>query len=154
MAIGKTPIKILTRSARLRANRERLARESQLLWSWGEIAAALRVSEDTVRDWRSKYGLPVYRSGPGRTCMVYALRDEVTKWMLEHGDRYTMKVGHLQPTNPGEQFARAVQLVVADLDKIRAAKTPNPSAALSAVSVAASRLTAALAAYYGVNNGA
>ena len=54
----------------------------RLLRTWGEIAAVLRVHPSTAR-WWLPFGLPVYKSGTGRSAPVIARERELLNWQFK-----------------------------------------------------------------------
>lgn len=52
-----------------------------LVRTWGEIAAFLRVCERTARRWARSDGLPVFKRG-GRTATVAASRRSLLRWQM------------------------------------------------------------------------
>ncbi len=56
----------------------------QVLQSWKEIAAYLRVTVRTVQRWEKESGLPVHRQGTGRKARVVAYADEIDNWLTNH----------------------------------------------------------------------
>ncbi len=55
--------------------------ESQILVGWREIAAYLRVSDDTAQRWNRRYSLPVCRSVGRRVRTSTALIDRWIEFM-------------------------------------------------------------------------
>jgi hypothetical protein len=59
-------------------------RRPTLLASWKEIASYLRKGVRTVQRWEEEFGLPVRRPKEGLRRAVYALIDELDRWLATH----------------------------------------------------------------------
>ena len=60
----------------------------QLLRTWKEIGAYLKVSDRTARSWKSE-GIPVYRQGKGERATVIAYSAELDAWVQARARRGT-----------------------------------------------------------------
>ena len=77
----------------------------QRLSSWKEIADYLGVTVRTAQNWEQERGLPVHRI-PGARGPVYALADELDKWMAsEKSPRQEKDVHPLEPSVPQVAFS-------------------------------------------------
>ncbi len=56
----------------------------QILKSWKDIAAYLKVAVSTVQRWERDLGLPVRRAGGKRGSAIMALPDEIDDWLKTH----------------------------------------------------------------------
>ena len=56
----------------------------QILKSWKDIAAYLKVAVSTVQRWERDLGLPVRRAGGKRGSAIMALPNEIDDWLKTH----------------------------------------------------------------------
>ena len=108
------------------ARRADLARQSDVLRTWGEIAAVLQVSRRTAIEYARRYGLPVKKApGPGRRTAVVASKQEVSDWLNRSLGKLPQPEKAVTPLrDPGAKLmalTMAVRRVVRSLAGARAA---------------------------------